>query len=268
MTIKSILVHLDHEDCSTRIDLALRIATAHDARLIGLFAENTSTSTIGVVPVWSSEDYRAAAKASRESFTAATAAWPNTTWRETSRGGDAAIVRIVTSYALTVDLTIFGKDQGGSTHDAVPAGLAEQVILRSGGPCLVTPNVGRAASIGRRPVIAWNGTRQASAALRAALPLMAGSQQATLLTVGDDVDPNIVDSCLRRLADHDIVARHDNLPENGMGVMDLILARAGDVGADMLVMGGHEHGAIPFLNRKSGTRYILAETPIPLLMCG
>lgn len=263
--MKSLLVHLDHEDCTTRLGLARRLAERHGARLVGLFAETARAATIGTIATWPSEAYRAAAAASRAAFEAATVGLARAEWRDANRGGEAEVTRAVIVAAHGVDLAILGKDQGGVVHGAVPTGLAERVILESGRPCLVVPNTAGATTFARRPLVAWNGHRESVRALTDALPLMVDADEVVLLTIGE-IDETVEADCLRRFADEGLSVRVERLAAGDIGVMDLVLARAADNGADLLVMGAHEHAGLSWPGRSSGTRHVLAETTLPLMM--
>ena len=263
--MKSILVHLDHGDCSARLGLARDLARAHGARLVGLFAERARALTVGTVATWPTEAYRHAAASSRTAFEAATADLPGAEWRDADRGSEAEVTRVVIACAHGVDLVVLGKDLGDTAHEAVPAGLAEKVILASGRPCLVVPDAPRPTHVGRRPLVAWNGSRESVRALTDALPLIQGAEEVVLLTVGE-IDDAVEADCLRRLADHRLAVRVERLAPGEIGVMDLVLARAADNGADLLVIGAHESTGLPWLHRPSGTRHVLAAATLPLLM--
>lgn len=269
MALKTILLHLDHQDCSPRTDIAVSLAKAHGARLIGLFAELSKAHTVGSVATWPPESYKEAAATARAAFDAKTAGLDKVEWRDANRGGAGEIIQVLTEAAHNADLVILGKDQGaGATHSSVPAGMAEQVILQSGRPALVVPNAGHFTSLGTRPVIAWNNKREAARALKDAVPLMAGATEALVVTFVDRADATAesAEECVRYLADHGISARIECLVVEGIGIMDMLLSRAGDTGADLLVMGAHSHYGFPFAIRGNGTRHVLSETFIPVLM--
>ena len=76
--MKSILVHLDHEDCSVRLGVTRRLAEEHGARIVGLFAERAKAAVVGAVATWPSEAYVKAAAESRAAFEAAVAGLPKT----------------------------------------------------------------------------------------------------------------------------------------------------------------------------------------------
>lgn len=279
MTIKTLLVHLDHDDPSARLDLAVWLARRHDARLVGLFAERSRAHTVGVVAHWPTPSYRAAASESRTRFEAATAGL-RAQWRDADRGGAAAVIRAVGTAAHAADLVILAQDAGdGQHHAAAPTGMAEQVVLNAGRPALVIPGSGRFTQVGRRPLIAWNNSREAARAVRDSLPLIRGADEAAVVSFagkdgagkdgagkdGGHSDGGTAD-CLAYLADHGITARAERLVVEGVGVMDMLLSRVSDCGADLLVMGGHGHYAFPHLPRGNGARHVLTHMTVPVLM--
>lgn len=269
MTIKTLLVHLDHDDPSPRLDLAVSLARRHDARLIGLFAERAKAHTVGVVAHWPTPAYRAASADSRARFEAATTGL-RAEWRDADRGGAAEVIRAVSTAAHTADLVILAQDAGdGQHHAAAPTGMAEQVVLNAGRPALVIPGSGRFTEVGHRPLIAWNNSREAARAVRDSLPLLRGAEEVVVVSFagkdGGEDDGGSAD-CLAYLADHGIAARAERLVVEGVGVMDMLLSRVSDCGADLLVMGGHGHYAFPHLPRGNGARHVLTHMTVPVLM--
>lgn len=269
MSLKTIVVQLDHDDPAERLRLSVTLAQSHGARLIGLFAERSEAHRVGIVSTWPSDASRDAAAASRDAFTRATGELAGAEWRNANRGSPAEVIRAVAETAHTADLVILGQDEGmGREHAAVPAGLAEQVVMGAGCPALVIPGCGQFERIGRRPLVAWNNSRESARALRDALPLFGDAEEvivATFVTKTEDEHGSVAD-CLRYLADHGVRARSECLVVEGIGVMDMLLSRVGDNGADLLVMGAHGHYGFPHLLRGNGTRHVLSGMTVPILM--
>lgn len=268
--VRNILVHLDHgHRAPVRLALAVDLARRHGARLLGLFAEHGKPHSVGVVSVWPGDAYRAASAASRDAFATATAGLADAEWRDANRGGAAEVIQCVTEAAHHVDLAILGQeaDDGSSL---VPPGMVEQVIQHAGRPVLVVPYAGPVALPFRRPLIAWNHSRESARALNDALPLMAGGEGATLAVFSrhpEDEQASTAD-CVRHLSCHGIPATVEILAADGIGMMDMLLNRAADEGADLLVMGAHAAaGGFPGLHRGGGgTRHILGHMTVPVLM--
>ena len=58
--------------------------------------------------------------------------------------------------------------------------VAERLITESGRPVLLMPNAGRFDNIGKRVVLAWNGSREASRATFDALPFLKRAEEVVL----------------------------------------------------------------------------------------
>lgn len=262
--LRDILVHVDAgPQTAARLALATQLAARDNARLVGLFAHRGWPRRVGVVAEWPGEEYRRAAHQSREDFTAATAGLAQTEWLDANRGGDGEIIDAVVSAARSVDLIVLGQTLPDGAM--IPADLPEQVMLNAGRPVLVVPYAGLSASLGRRPVFAWNASREAARAAADALPLLSADAKAVVLSVlaeGVEDDGQLA-AHLRR---HGLEVRAEVIRAGGIGLMDLLLNRLADLGADLLVMGGHAQYAFPQRTRGSGTRHILSHMTVPVLL--
>ncbi|MDD5295769.1 MAG: universal stress protein [Rhodocyclaceae bacterium] len=268
MELKNLMVHLDQDArTAVRLDMAVAIAKRHQARLVGLFGQRAKPQQVGVVATWPPEDYAQAAEASQAAFRKATSGLADAEWQDLNRGGDAALLALVTANARHADLMILGQHDG-NPHGHVPPELAEEVIVNSGRPVLVVPFVGEYASGFKRPLIAWNDSREAAHALNDALPLIEGCQEAIVLSFDTRFDQAEA-SCqavARHLACHGVSAQAEVLVVEDVGIMDMLLNRVADHGADLLVMGAHGQIGFPFVSRGSGTRHILRSMTVPVLM--
>jgi nucleotide-binding universal stress UspA family protein len=268
MPLKDLIVHLDQSPrAATRLDMAVALAHRHDAHLLGLFGQRARPDQVGIVASWPPEDYAHAAAASRAMFEAATRDLARADWEDVNRGGDTALLGRITEFARHADVILLGQhDDRGHAH--VPAELAEEVIVNSGRPALVVPYVGDYRPSFRRPLIAWNDSREAAHALNDALPLIEGCEEAVVLSL-DTRFEQAEASCravARHLACHGIVATTEVLVVSDVGIMDMLLNRVVDHGADLLIMGAHGHHAFPFVSRGTGTRHILRSMTVPVLM--
>lgn len=269
MSWKSLLVHLDQgSHCPARVDAAVGLAQRFQAGLTGLFGQCARAQHVGVVATWPPESYRAAAKASRQAWTQATApvAAKAAPWRDANRGSVAEVTRAVVTAARAFDLTILGQDE---TDGPAPAGLTQAVLGESGRPALILPYAWAGDAIGKRALVAWTHAREAARALHDSLPLLRGAEQVTLVSIARDHPAHERDAatdaiaCLRA---HGVVADLDVLSVHGIGVMDMLLNRAADLGADLLVMGAHLPTGPGLGQRSAGTRHMLAHMTVPVLM--
>jgi nucleotide-binding universal stress UspA family protein len=268
MPLKNLMVHLDRgERTVARLELAVSLAHRHQARLVGVFGQRAQAEQVGVVATWPSREYTEAAGAVKTLFEAATAGLAQAEWHDINRGGDAELLGRLTDYARFFDLVLLGQHDEQAVA-LTPPELAEEVVVNSGRPILVLPYAGNFVRVARRPLIAWNNSREAAHALNDALPLIAGCADAILLSL-DTLFDEAKAACAhaaRQLACHGINAKAEVLTVEDVGVMDMLLNRVTDLGADLLVMGAHGQIGFPFVSRGAGTRHILRQMTVPVLM--
>ena len=258
--MKDILVQLDGGEVSARrLETALLLARRFEARLTGLFAQKESDAA-ALVARRASSRLEAEAAASRQSFEEAVGASGVTgRWMALSHGDPGFVVVETAFCARFADLAVIG--QGSSDYPQLPDDLVERVALESGRPVLVIPRSGPTVELGKSVVVAWNASRESSRALHDALPLLGAAEQVTLLSVprGDTPVPSDLPQMdiIDHLAARGIGAKMERFRAEDIGVMDLLLSRAYDLGADLLVMG---------FGRASGTRFLLRHLTLPVLI--
>jgi nucleotide-binding universal stress UspA family protein len=184
-------------------------------------------------------------------------------WRVSEGAGTAPLIQ----HACCVDLTILGQaDPGQESFKNV---LPEDVVLVSGRPALLVPAVGNFETVGQRILIAWNASREAARALCDALPLLAGAQAVTVLSIGsaDVIETEYQGANVtRHLARHGINATAAACAAAESGVGDALLSRAADLGADLIVMGAYGHSRIHEWLLGGVTRHVLRHMTVPVLM--
>jgi nucleotide-binding universal stress UspA family protein len=281
MALRDILVHLDEtRGAAARLSLAAEIARRNDAHLAGLFAvEPISFSAMAAPggPDFAAaeafqeiqEQHRQARLASGEKLGArfkdeARRAGIVGEWRVVE--SDAATA--VTLHARYADLAIVGQDDPDKR--AVAAGVAQSALLGSGRPVLVVPFIG-AKRLGERVLVAWNATREAARAVNDALPLLEGAKQVTVLSINPERgiagegDVPAADIALH-LARHGVKAEAAHTEAEDIGVGEVILSRAADFGADLIVMGGYGHSRTREFVLGGATRTLLQHMTVPVLL--
>ena len=251
------------EVSSRRLDAALLLAKRFEARLTGLFAQKESDPA-ALVARRPSAHFEAAATNSLQNFEEATsAAGVEAQWRSLAHGDPGFLVAETGYCARYFDLALVG--QGSFDYSPLPDDLVERVVAESGRPVLVIPQSGAPATLGSHAVIAWNGSRESSRALHDALPLLRRAERVTLLTVPpDDKTPphEILHlDAIDHLARHQVTAKLERIRAEDIGLMDFLLSRAYDLGADLLVMGAPA-------GKGSGTRFLLRHLTLPVLISG
>jgi nucleotide-binding universal stress UspA family protein len=265
--MQEILVQLDGGACGApRLGVALALAKLFSARVTGLFAERESEPA-ALVARRPGRRLAAAAAASRTDFEAALAdSGLAGRWLALAHGEPIFVAAETAFCARFFDLAVVG--QGGADYPALPDDLVERVVLESGRPVLVMPQSGIPAAPGDSIVLAWNASREASRALHDSLPLLKRARSVTVLSVpiqesADNRLPQM--DILAHLMAHGIAARPERMPADDIGVMDLLLSRAYDLGANLLIMGAPTESRF---GKGGGTRFLLRHLTLPVLISG
>ena len=145
----------------------------------------------------------------------------------------------------------------------------DDIIVDAGRPVLIVPYAGQFERVGSRVLIAWDGTREASRALHEGLPLILAAEAATVLHVGEgalDGNRRSLARIVDHLARHGVQAKPEELPRGGIPVAEVILSRAGDMGADLIVMGAYHHSPLRESLLGGVSRALLDHMTVPVLM--
>ena len=280
MPLKDILVQVDDSTASReRLRLACDLARRHAAHLVALYCIERLPITAysawgdpGYTDFSAAEEikqqYRAAALGTMERVEAAfraerDRAGIDTEWRVIEGVGSVPLIE----QARYADLAVLGQTDLGQAFIRNTA--PEEVVLASGRPALIVPAVGRFEHVGLRVLVAWNASREAARALGDALPLLVHAQTVTVLTIGStattDNERRGAD-ITRHLARHGINATAAAAIAKDVEVGDVLLSRAADYGADLIVMGGYGHSRTREWLLGGATRHILRHMTVPVLM--
>jgi nucleotide-binding universal stress UspA family protein len=276
MALKDIMVYVGADRrAGARIALALALARLHGAHVTGLHVKAIPVVPAPIDAAFVAElvatlerNAEAEAGASRKAFEDATR---NTDVPVEWRGVDGRLPDTAILHARHADLTLVGQPDPAEGGD--PVGLVESLIMESGRPVLVVPRQGNFASLGERVLIAWNGSREAMRAIVGALPILERAAAARILVVNA---PEAADeAALGRLPGADLavhLSRHGittevtDAPSGGAETGELVMARATDLGADLIVMGAYGHSRLRELVLGGATRTVLQRMSLPVLM--
>jgi hypothetical protein len=162
------------------------------------------------------------------------------------------------------DLSMLALPQ--SDHPHLETNLFESLLMESGAPVLLIPHAGL-KTIPERPLFAWDGSLEASRAMRAARRLLTENSQATVLTIGHE-DPGTPDitEAVGWLTRSGYVAKGMTVDWPKGAVAECILEQAGKLNADLVVMGGYSHSRMHETLLGGVTRYMLKYADRPILM--
>jgi nucleotide-binding universal stress UspA family protein len=151
------------------------------------------------------------------------------------------------------------SDDDRATRDAFRAAL-----LRTERPVLMVPSSGGSGAFGRRVAIAWRDDARTLKALVPALRLLSSAEQVHLLAgVRAGMPTPAIPPVL---IEHGVAVTLHVLAIDSSSFGELLLARARELGADLLVIGAYAHGPLPDLLLGGVTRTVLAKADLPVLM--
>ncbi|AKP90541.1 universal stress protein [Achromobacter ruhlandii] len=272
---RRIAVHLDNGvDCRRRIDIALRMAKAHDAHLTGIFASHMQPGYFyDEGGLWArsmeiiKEINTKGRAATQQAFSQAAAqAGVAISWRQ----GDDTPADCLARHARYSDVVIVSQENGYDIEAATGDDFVPQTLLAAGRPVIVLPTAGTFETIGIRALYCWNRGREAARALADAAPMLRSAVALRVLTLqGAEEDPE------RQAAYEDLAAycashgfpplESETRDAREAGIGDAILDAAADFGADLIVMGAYGHSRARQWILGGATRSLLSAMTVPVL---
>lgn len=273
--LKDLLVYVDATKASAaRVALAARLAKRCEAHLVGVHASLLFEAVRAAGYGAFAQAYPALEQAAQQREADAKATFEAAIARE-GIAGEWRASRVVTMaeavvHARYADLAIVGQSDPDQSEPA-PLPTAEDVLLDSGRPVLIVPYAGRFGDVGQRVLIGWNASREAARAVNDALPLLARAASVTVLSVnpvvgatrhgevpGADIGVH--------LARHGVKVAVETTRVSELDASDVLLNRAADLGADLIVAGGYGRSRLRELVLGGVTRDLLRRMTVPVLM--
>jgi nucleotide-binding universal stress UspA family protein len=279
MAISDILVCIDPSSAgATRLKLALNLARSQKAYLTGAFVmpRRQAVAVTGGATGFA-EEAAAAVEILREGdggdgieqrF--------NDELRESGIDGEWRPLAVESATPLidlakSADLTILGQRPRNSRAEGAARLRPEDVVMAVGRPVLVVPFAGDFERVGRRVLIAWDGTREADRALADALPLIEDAEVATVMYVGaqeGEIERTwpALERVVHHLERHGVPAKPKESLRGDLAVSDILLSRAADLDADLIVAGGYHRSPVREALLGGVSRELLEHMTVPVLM--
>lgn len=272
---KQLLVHLDASDpAAGRLRAARGIAAQAGGAVAALYAASPAYVDLAyatdmapaIVDGLAEIDAERIARAKAGFDAELRTAGPVATWAEAS---DVPIIDVFARQALHADLLVLGQVDPKAPPAGVPNDFAQAVVMASGKPALIIPHIGWDRPIGDVAAIAWKESRESARAVAASLPLLRRARQVHVLTWGEPAESRVRGEGLdlnRFLRLHGIEAQwHAGGPEP-QAIGELLLSRAFDLDADLMVMGCYGHSRARELVLGGASRTVLGSMTLPILM--
>jgi nucleotide-binding universal stress UspA family protein len=289
MALKDVLVCIDPTPLSeTRLRLAFNLARAHRAHLGGAYVMPKLDSIIahppaGVVPpgeltglvqgggmtpggavteiLREAED---AESAERRFKSELQLNGIEGEWHLFDTGEEPELIELAKSHDLTV--------MGQLSPDSDSVGFRpEEIAFGAARPVLVVPYAGTFETVGRRALLAWDGSREAVRAANDSLPLLANAEMVTVMFIGAreaslDHQRQSLERVVGHLQRHGITANIEESLQGELAISDVLLSRAADLGADLIVAGIYHHSQLRESLIGGVSRDLLEHMTVPVLM--
>lgn len=276
MSYRTIIVHADESrHAPQRIRFAAGLAGEHGAHLVGVAATGVSREIFphgyhalpGSLEASYFDPLHDLARRALDRFGALAG--------QAGAAFEQRLVCDLASEALArlgrfADLVVVSQDDPGEALGERVGRIPEYVAFTCARPVLVLPCAARAPEPPRHVLVAWNGSKEASAALLAALPLMRRAARVAVVAFRASGDAELGDpqhqaDLAAFLARHEVRAEIMTVEGDIDGGGEL-LALAVQQGFDLLVMGCYGHSQFRELILGGVTRHVLRTAGMPVLM--
>ncbi len=267
--MKTIIVHIDSDEGQdARLQAAFDLARAFDGHVHCLqvtpyAAYAMGDASIGAFPVTALIETVEASRAAEKAAVEAQLAKEDISWDFVGRDGDPAERLIEAARLADVIVMSAGPFVRNPT---LPLGLTGDVALHARTPVLAVPAASRGFAVASAALIAWDGSREAATALRAALPLLHLAGAVFILTVAEKPSDFPARAAAVFLSRHGITAEVIERPDDGQGVEAAIRAVAIERGAGWIVQGAYGHSRLRETLFGGVTRGLLGDAPLPLFI--
>lgn len=269
----SLMVVLDTgPDSGRRLALAVELARAFDARLIGVagvvstplimtdpwFGGGLSAEVLETFRNLADEELAGLAVAFAEATAGLSAEW---------RGQIGHPADVVTRESRAADVIVMGRRSPLCDSRAPDPG---DVLLAAGRPVLVVPPRPARSPLGAPAVLAWSEQAEARRAAALALPLLARAGRVAVTSVVSESEPGPaqwrpVCDVADWLCRHGLTAEAD-VRSSLQEVADELLDAAAQTGAGLIVAGGYGHARLREQILGGVTRALLAEGDVCVLL--
>jgi nucleotide-binding universal stress UspA family protein len=276
MGYKDILVYADNTKyAAVRLDTAARLALSHGAHLTALHVDHAPYMPVDLMGTGIAIQVRQWQKTVQEERVekirrivddTSTRHGIEIEWRQQDGQVDDAIM----SHGAYADLVVVS--QAGNPFDLEqpidpsPGALA----LSSGRPVMVVPNRAGEYQVGNNVLIAWKPCAESARAVHDALPLLKEAESVTILEANPEMEAGrgrLVGAEIgKHLARHGVKVTATSVNEKSANEGVTILARAAEIGADLIVMGGYGHSRLREVVLGGVSSHILKHHYIPVFM--
>lgn len=277
MAYKTILVHIDQSrQAPERLRIAVALALAEDAHLVGTALSGVSAAMyLSDANDLSGDTLTRRIDGQMERARAALAQFDAIAQAAGLRSYESRLVNDDPQGGLSLqarysDLVVLSQTELDGARTGLVPNVPEYVVLNSARPVLIVPHSGTFASVGKRALVAWDGSMESTRALTNAIPLLRRADNVALALF----NPSKRDGVHGEQPGADIalvLARHgvkvEVLPRyTDIDIGNALLSMATDLDSDLIVMGGYGHSRFREMLLGGVTKTVLQTMTVPVLM--
>ena len=276
MSFKTVFLAVGSTDDDSEIDRAAAICDqlgAHLALLVLGIAPPPPASPYGVVSndVWAGEIREGQGEAQvRAAAVEARLAPASLSFSVESQYIDrGTVATLAARFARYADLTLLSPQRPG--YEAMQSWVMNGALFELGRPVLLLPRGPTVFPVAKRVIIAWDASVEASKAVQASIGLMQAAEEVHAVLIdpvpsfeGHGPEPGA--DLATYLGRHGIETTVHRLPREGRETGAMLRRTAGDLGADLIVMGGFGHSRLRQRIFGGTTTSMMKEAPVAVLM--
>lgn len=185
--------------------------------------------------------------------------YPDTAWAD----------EVIGRRARYADLTILGPDLLAS--HTLKDKVIQGALFSSGKPILLVPEGARPTLEPKRILVAWDARLESSRAVRESLDMLKSADEVHIVMV-DPIEDEFHHGAepgadaATYLARHGVKVTVERLPSANHSVADVLRQHAGDVAAELMVMGAYGHSRLRERIFGGVTKSMLEGQSLPVLM--
>ncbi|MCG8506421.1 MAG: universal stress protein [Sphingomonadales bacterium] len=171
---------------------------------------------------------------------------------------------VISAIGRSADVVVIGRPKGAAGGNG--SKVIRDAVLATGKPVIVIPEDGF-ERIGRNVVVAWNCGAEAARAVGAALPILRRAARVCIISAGGAMENGPSAAELSNyLKLHGVEAGVAWIKDKNRTPQDILLDKASELDADLIVMGAYSHRGLPERATGSFTQAILTHADIPVLL--
>ena len=178
---------------------------------------------------------------------------------------DGAPAQVIVDRARLANLIVLslpGSDGAAGDTQAIAA----DVLVHARAPVLAVPQEARRFDVAANALVAWDGSMEASHALRLTMPMLRCASAVRVVTITEsDSEFPATDAC-RYLSLHGIEAELSEWPRERRDTATALIDAATALSSSYVVMGAYGHTRLREAVLGGATRDMLHESPVPLLL--